>query len=87
MTCVISKLISVALRELINVNEASEKSSCWRKYVEKYTVCGFRIFTIIICVGCQFMFGLKYVIGMYIPGVLIKDLKYKLQHGTASALW
>jgi hypothetical protein len=32
------------------------------------------------------MFGLKYVIGMYISEVLIKDLEYKLQHGTASAL-
>jgi hypothetical protein len=86
VTCVISKLTSVALRELTNVNEASKKSSCWRQYVEKYTVCGFRIITMIIHVGCQFIFGLKYVIGMYIPEVLIKDLNYKLQHGTASAL-
>lgn len=75
MTCVISKLTKVSLRELTNVNEASEKSSCLRQYVEKYTVCGFRIITMIICVGCQFMFGLKCVIGMYISEVLMKDLK------------
>jgi hypothetical protein len=54
--------------------------------VEKYTVCGFRIIAMLICVGCQFMFGLNYVIGLYISEVLIKDLKYKLRHGTASAL-
>ena len=75
MTCVISKLTSFALRELTNVNEGSEKSRCWRRYVEKYTVCVFRNFTMIICVGCQFMFGLKYVIGMCISEVLIKDQK------------
>jgi len=54
--------------------------------VAKCTVCGFRIITMIICVVSQFMFGLKYVVGMYISEVLIKDLKYKLQHGAAPAL-
>ena len=39
--------------------------------MEKYTVCGFRIITMIICVGCQFMLGMKYVTGMYISEVLI----------------
>jgi len=55
--------------------------------VEKYTVCGFRIITMIICVGCQFMFQIEvYYRDVYISEVLIKDLKYKLQHGTAPTL-
>lgn len=50
MCCIISEVPSGSFSELKNVNETSEKSN-WRHYMEKYTLCRFRIITLIMCVS------------------------------------